>query len=155
MLAGSSASGSADGTGTAASFNEPRGIAVDSAGNLFVADSENNTIRKITSAGVVTTLAGTAGIQGYADGVGSAAKFNYPTGVALDANDNVYVVDARNYVVRMITQAGVVTTVIGTPGMAGSQMGDYGLLGSNVSIALLNGVFYLTDNNGIITAPLP
>jgi sugar lactone lactonase YvrE len=116
-LAGSGSSGSADGTGTAASFNWPEGVAVDNSGNVYVADSSNNLIRKITSAGVVTTLAG-SGSSGSADGIGTAASFNRPEGVAVDNSGNVYVADAGNRLIRKITSAGVVTTLAGGNGTA-------------------------------------
>jgi sugar lactone lactonase YvrE len=105
--------GHADGTGATASFSEPTGIAIDSGGNLYVSDTGNNTIRKVTSAGVVTTLAGTAGDAGSADGTGAAARFNGPRGLAVDGNGNIYVADAGNSLVRKITSAGVVTTLAG------------------------------------------
>src|SRR5207249_253597 len=89
--------GSADGTGTAARFNDPYGVAVDGSGNVYVADSDNNVIRKITPAGLVTTLAGLAGSYGSSDGTGSAARFNSPYGVAVDGLGNVYVADTENY----------------------------------------------------------
>ena len=81
--------GSADGTGAAARFNHPFGVATDSAGNVYVTDTTNNIIRKITPASVVSTLAGTVGVAGSADGTGAAARFNHPTGVATDSADNV------------------------------------------------------------------
>jgi len=107
-LAGSS--GSTDGTGAAARFKNPNSVAVDAAGNVFVGDKQNYTIRRITPAGVVSTLAGLAGIFGSADGTGSAARFLNPSGVAVDAGGNVYVADAGNSKIRKITPAGVVTT---------------------------------------------
>src|SRR5260370_24931114 len=82
--------GSADGTGPGAQFNEPSGVAVDTSGYVYVADQGNNTIRKITPAGVVSTLAGSAGVTGSADGQGSAARVNFPTSVAVDAAGNYY-----------------------------------------------------------------
>ncbi len=116
-------SGSMDGTGSTARFYEPNGIAVDASGNIYVADRINSTIRKITSAGVVTTLAGTAGNSGSMDGTDSAARFSNPNGIAVDASGNVYVADTYNHTIRKITSAGVVTTLAGTAGTYGSLDG--------------------------------
>lgn len=117
------ASGNADGAGAAARFNHPSNIAVDAAGNLYVADTGNQTIRRITQAGIVTTLAGTAGVKGNADGVGAAAQFNQPWGIAADAAGNVYVADAENYLIRKIEPSGAVTTFAGTRGARGNADG--------------------------------
>lgn len=122
-FAGSGMFGSADGTGTAAQFDSPAGAAVDRAGNLYVADEGNSTIRTITPAGMVTTLAGTAGQRGSADGTGAAARFNLPSGIAVDGAGNVFVADEGNDTIRKITPAGVVTTFAGTAGMRGSVDG--------------------------------
>jgi serine/threonine-protein kinase len=117
-LAGSGTVGAVDATGTAASFYAPSGIAVDAAGNVYVGDQANNKIRKITSAGVVTTLAG-SGTIGAVDATGTAASFYYPNGVAVDAAGNVYVADYNNNKIRKVTSAGVVTTLAGS-GTAGA-----------------------------------
>jgi sugar lactone lactonase YvrE len=117
------AAGSADGTGGAALFNNPSGIAMDLPGNLYVADTGNHTIRKITPSGVVTTLAGTPGSAGSSDGTGAAARFSSPRGVAVDFSGNVYVADTGNNTIRMITSAGVVTTLAGAAGVSGSVDG--------------------------------
>jgi len=108
-LAGSM-QGYADGVGAEAKFSEPRGVAVDGAGNVYVADSSNNRIRKIDPKGMVTTLAGST--YGDADGVGSAAQFYIPTGVGVDATGTVYVTDADR--IRKIRPDGRVTTLAGS-----------------------------------------
>jgi sugar lactone lactonase YvrE len=114
--------GFAGGAATVGKFYSPQGIAFDGAGNLYVADQGNNAIYKITSTGTVTVLAGD-GTAGYADGVGSAARFYSPQGIAADAQGNVYVADRNNDRIRKITPAGVVTTFAGT-GTAGAYVGD-------------------------------
>ena len=98
-------SGSADGTGRDARFDGPSGVAVDGTGNVYVTDTGNYTIRKVTPAGVVTTLAGLAGISGSADGTGGAARFNWPGGVAVDGAGNVFVADSDNNTIRKGTLA--------------------------------------------------
>jgi sugar lactone lactonase YvrE len=124
-LAGTAGSlpGSADGSGTAARFYYPTGIACDAAGNLCVADTLNSTIRKITPAGKVTNLAGNAGSPGSADGSGAAARFNWPLGIACDAAGNLYVADTENHTIRKITPAGEVTTLVGQARSEGSADG--------------------------------
>ena len=121
-LAGSGGFGFANGTGAAASFARPYGIAADAAGNLFVADSDNNRIRKVTPAGVVTTFAG-SGAAGAADGAAASASFQRPGGVAFDTAGNLYVADTGNSILRKITPQGVVSTVAGQAGAMGSQNG--------------------------------
>jgi sugar lactone lactonase YvrE len=108
--------GSADGLGSAARFSSPIGITLDSSSNLYVADQNNQTIREISPAGVVTTLAGTPGVRGSSDGIGAAASFRSPSGVVADANGNVYVADAQNYTIRKIAPGAIVTTIIGQAG---------------------------------------
>ena len=139
--------GSADGMGSVAQFQYPCGVAADKAGNVYVADTSNNTIRKITSAGVVTTLAGTAGVFGSADGTGSAAQFYYPYAVAVDASGNVYVADTYNFTVRKITPIGVVTTLAGRAGNSGYIDGT----GSAARFSYLYGI--AVDSAGNVYVP--
>jgi sugar lactone lactonase YvrE len=126
-LAGAPGSpGSNEGTGSAAQFDYPSGVAVDRSGNVYVADSGNSTIRLITPAGanwVVSTLAGLAGSPGANNGTGSGAQFRYPDGVAVDTSGNVYVADSGNNTIRLVTPAGVVTTLAGLPGSPGTNNG--------------------------------
>jgi sugar lactone lactonase YvrE len=105
--------GSADGTGTAARFSAPCGLAIDAEDNLYVADGGNETIRKITPAGVVSTLAGLAGQFGTADGTGSEARFGQPLKLALGPDGDLYVADTELARIRRVTLAGVVTTYAG------------------------------------------
>jgi hypothetical protein len=143
--------GSADGTGAAARFNTPIGVATDSAGNVYVADTYNHTIRKITPTGVVTTLAGMAGIKGSTDGTGSAARFDQPSGVTTDGAGNVYVADTANDIIRKITPTGVVTTIIGRPGEHGFSPGPLpGLLDAPKSVTLFGTTLYTTTSNAIV-----
>ena len=141
-LAGSGTQGSMDGTGTAASFNQPTGVAVDASGNVYVADTQNSKIRKISSSGVVTSLAG-SGTQGSTDGTGTAASFNQPTGVAIDASGNVYVADIDNNKIRKISSSGVVTTLAGS-GTSGSTDGA----GMGASFSMPRGV--VVDASGTV-----
>jgi sugar lactone lactonase YvrE len=114
---------SVDGTGRAARFDNPSGIAMNAEGDFFIADETGCTIRKMTASGVVTTLAGQAGVCGSADGMGAMARFNVPSWTAVDSAGNIYVTDYLNYTVRQVTAAGVVTTLAGLAGTAGSANG--------------------------------
>jgi hypothetical protein len=123
-LAGSG-QGSSDGIGAAAGFKYPYGVASDGAGNLFVADTYNHTLRKVMVAtGEVTTLAGAAGKYGSSDGIGAAAGFGYPQGVAGDGTGNLFVADSKNHTVRKVVVAtGEVTTLAGTAELSGNADG--------------------------------
>lgn len=112
-LAGDGTPGFADGPGATARFTNPQGVAVDTAGNLYVADAGNHRIRKISAAGVVSTLAG-EGSPAFSDGPGATARFSTPVGVAVDGAGNLYVADRDNHRVRVVDPLGVVTTLAGT-----------------------------------------
>ena len=115
--------GSTDGDGLNARFYGPQGVAADNAGQVFVADTANSTIRKVTAAGVVSTYAGAAGIVNSYDGAGANARFYHPEGLALDAGGNLYVADTWNHTIRKITPAGAVSTLAGLAGYFGATDG--------------------------------
>ena len=120
-FAGSRAYGHTDGPANVATFGNPLGITKDPSGNIFVADANNNIIRKITPLGEVSTFAG-SGEAGAANGIGTAASFNYPTGLTSDDDGNIYVADYLNHMIRKITPDGTVTTLAGD-GTIGSNTG--------------------------------
>jgi serine/threonine-protein kinase len=112
-FAGSGSQGFVDGPGAGASFRSPAGVAVDASGNVFVGDTDNNSLRKITPGGVVTSLAG-SGVASFADGTGAGAAFYWPAGVAVDdASGKVVVADSLNHRIRLVTPGGVVSTLAG------------------------------------------
>lgn len=118
-FAGSGTPGSANGTGTAASFKNPAGICTDASGNIYVADAGNNKIRKITPIGVVSDFAGSGAI-GSIDATGISASFSNPLDICIDAFGNLYIIDTNNQKIRKITSSGIVTTLAGSgaPGNA-------------------------------------
>lgn len=142
--------GSADGPVGVAQFNWPAGVAVDGAGNAFVADCYNHTVRKVTPEGEVTTLAGFAGASGHADGPGEAARFNYPWSVAVDPAGNVLVSDTSNNTIRKVTPEGEATTLAGLPGVAGSSDGQGGAARFNQPFHIAadgDGCVYVADRD--------
>lgn len=154
-IAGGSTRGYVNGLALAARFNGISGIAMDSSGNLFVSESPNNIIRKISTTGIVSTLAGPESNitirTGYADGVGAAARFQYPNQIAIDASDNLYVADGSNHRIRKITPAGLVTTLAGQ-----SSRGVVDGLGSSarfdvpvaLTVDMATGDVYVADRDG-------
>ncbi len=123
-FAGSGVAGFAEGSGTSAQFEKPTGLAIDSSGNLYVADESNHRIRMIDPAGLVTTFAG-SGIAGFAEGAAASARFLYPAGVAVDADDNVYVADSGNQRIRQIVAATEIVSTLAGTGVAGFNDGDF------------------------------
>ena len=124
-LAGQSGEpGSDNGQGTSASFNRPTGVAVDNFGNVYVADTYNQLIRKIDPSGNVTTLAGQVGVRGSTNGQGTSASFDRPEDVKVDNSGNVYVADTYNHIVRKIDSSGNVITLAGQTGISGSDNGQ-------------------------------
>lgn len=117
--------GVVDGTGSAARFNYPVATAFDDAttGNIYVCDLLAHVIRKVTPQGVVTLFAGSPGLTGSNDGIGTAARFNQPHGICVDPSGNVFVVDNNNQTIRKITPAGVVSTFAGSAYLIGSADG--------------------------------
>lgn len=140
--------GAVDGTGAAAHFKSPVGLAIDAAGNLYVADTGNHAIRRITPAGVVSTWAGLLATSGDADGTLAAARFNKPWQLAFDAAGNLFVTDQGNSLVRKITPAGVVSTVVGQRGKHTIALGSLAAATLNTPSGILvgsQGEIYLTD----------
>lgn len=119
--------GSADGTGTNAFFNSPVGLALAPDGTLFVSDANNFTLRRVTAAGVVTTLAGAAGQDGSADGLAASARFGKPAELALAPNGTLYIADAAHHTIRRLTPDGRVSTIAGLVGADGAVDGANGL----------------------------
>lgn len=112
-FAGGNGTGFADGTADVATFYNPRGVALDSAGNVFVADSGNNAIRRIDRLTLQVVFFAGSTASGLADGAGTTARFNNPTQIAIDLQDNIYVADTGNNAIRNISSNGVVTTIAG------------------------------------------
>lgn len=112
-----------DGERSEARFAYPTSVAFDSEGNVYVADQKNSTVRRVTAAGVVSTLAGAMGQPDCIDGVGSAARFSYPAGIAVDGRGIIYVADRNNSVIREVTREGLVRTLAGAPGNTGQTDG--------------------------------
>jgi sugar lactone lactonase YvrE len=140
-------SGSADGASNSASFSSPAGVVVDKSGNVYVADAGNNTIRKITPSGVVSTYAGLAGNSGYVDGAGNLARFSSPSGLAIDANGTLIVADYGNGAVRTISASGVVSTALKTTTYPADESGPPGY-GLALGVAVdLQGNIYFWDGN--------
>ena len=148
-LAGSGDYGSANGTGTAASFANPTGMTMDASGNLFVADFGNQIIRKITPSGEVSIFAGTNGVRGNVNGTGTDARFSGPISMAIDASGNLYVAEIVNNLIRKITPAGEVSTFagsgFGTP--ADGTGTDAGFNGPNAIDIDASGNLYVTEQN--------
>jgi sugar lactone lactonase YvrE len=145
-FAGNGFAGFIDGTGTAASFNKPMGIATDNAGNIYVADTYNHRIRKISPAGGVTTIAGN-GSPGFFNSLGINASFSRPAGLTLDEAGNIYVADMDNHSIRKINPSGTVTTFAGT-GSPGSSDGTVSTASFNSPKAITidkEGNFYIAD----------
>lgn len=149
LLAGTSGvAGSVDGVGSQARFRSPGGLALDPSGNLLVADSGNHTLRRIAPDGTVTTLAGSPGLTGSLDGLGAAARFNTPFGVAVDATGNAFVTDTLNHTVRRVATDGTVTTYAGAPGVPGLADGLPGVARFSQPNAISrasDGTLYIAD----------
>jgi sugar lactone lactonase YvrE len=112
-VAGDGTPGLVNGNAAQARFNQPTDVVVDEVGNIFIADAGNNCIRQITPDGFVSTHAGN-GVAGFKDGPGAQAMFNFPSGITLDSNENVYVTDNQNSRIRKVTAGGIVSTFAGT-----------------------------------------
>ena len=148
------AAGSIDGAADVARFNGPSSVAVDTLGNVYVADTNNHTIRGISASGIVQTLAGTAGSVGSIDGLGAAARFNYPLGVAVDSLGTAYVSDTYNHLIRRISQNGTVSTMGGAAGVRASADGPLGAsrfaFPTGIAVDSTGNVYVADSNNATI-----
>ena len=143
--------GSDDGAGAMARFRAPMGIVADAVGNVYVADSGNHSVRKVSPAGTVTTIAGAAGMAGSTDGVGAAARFNQPQGLALDDAGNLYVAEPFTCLVRKVSAQAVVTTVAGTSGRCGVALGTLpGSLDSPGRLIVKGSDLYIMMSHAIV-----
>src|ERR1700722_9305640 len=141
--------GSTDGPAASALFNDPSGLAMDAAGNLYVADNLNHTIRKLATNGMVSTFAGQAGTEGSANGIGTNAMFRNPSGIVISASGTLYVTDTGNQTIRAITSGGTASTIAGQAGTPGytNGTGAAALFNSPIGIALdQSGNLYVADS---------
>lgn len=142
-------SGSADGPAASSSFLNPGGLAVDDFGNIYIADTGNHTIRKISSTGIVSTLAGAVGNAGSSNGVGATARFFSPRGMAVDGSGVIYVADTGSHTIRKIDTSGIVSTIAGAVGVSGAidGIGASATFNSPNSLAIDNlGNIYVADS---------
>ena len=143
-------SGWADGVGTAIRLNTPRGIVIDNYDNLFVMDTNNGNIRKITKGGVGTTIAGptgaSAGQRGHVDGTGTSVRFNYPNHPIVDSENNIYIADSDNYRIRKMTPQGLITTVAGS-----GPVGAFDGIGTNAGFSHMWGLYLDKFNNILVS----
>jgi sugar lactone lactonase YvrE len=140
----SATSGSSDGPAATATFDEPYGVTVDGAGNVYVVDWRKQNVRKITQAGMVTTIAGIAGVQGFTNGPGSMATFKTPRAIAADNNGNLYIADVGNNAIRKIDASGNVSTYLDHVSSYTTDQNYFGAYGVAVD---KNGVVYVTNTS--------
>ncbi len=142
--------GANDGDLQAARFASPNDIAADGAGNLYVADTSNHVIRKITPQGLVSTIAGTSGVTGSQDGIGAAARFSYPRGICSSEDGTLFIVDYGNHIIRKLTPDGAVTTIAGLAGVPGGTDGPAGQARFNYPRGIafdVSGNIYVSDTS--------
>jgi hypothetical protein len=139
----------ADGVGSAARFASPTGAVADSRGNLFIVDEADSVIRKVSPAGEVSTFAGIIQQTGRSDGAARDARFTRPHGISIDKADNLFVADTGNGLIRKITPAGIVTTMMGVTGDAGNRVQPLRFLNPRGVICAPDGTLYVIDSNGV------
>ena len=149
-IAGTGVSGYQDGPGASAQFRNPNYLVLDTSNNIYLADKDNCVIRKITPSGVVSTYAGIAGPSGYVDGNSSIARFSLPTGICIDSNNNLYISDYGNGLIREVSSSGIVSTIAGQYNVLGSADGPSATATFNGSTSInidSGGNFYVVDRN--------